>query len=190
MNSRPATNLARTTEAAATVILLAATVGLFWIVPDNPLAHLLEPPYFAVSAFGLILVCLALLRPLGARGLRHERFLLTAFLIGMPLIYVAAVLLHGRSWPWLALEMGGLALYGAVAYWGAARAFRWLAIGIAAHALWDLAHYGRTDYIPDWYVIACVLVDTTLGFFVWSRLARHGDAGLAQGSRDAAAAVG
>ncbi len=173
MTSQLATNRPRTTEAAATVILLAATIGLFWVVPENPLAHLLEPPYFGVSAFGLILVSLAVLRPMGTRGLRYERFILTVFLVGMPLIYVASVLRHGSSLPWLLLELAGFVLYAAIAFWGTVRHFRWVAFGIAAHGLWDLAHYGSAGYIPDWYVIACVLVDTTLGFFVWSRLARH-----------------
>lgn len=161
-------------ELAATIVLSVATLGLIWIVPDNPLAHLGDPPFIAIVAYLLTLVALAALRPFGTRGYRLERVLLSVFLVGMPLVYVASSVLHGSGRLAFMLELAGLALYATLALLGRVRSFRFVALGIAAHALWDIAQYGRTDYIPDWYSIACVLVDTTLGLFVWSRLSRPG----------------
>jgi hypothetical protein len=43
----------------------------------------------------------------------------------------------------------------------------WLALGIAAHGLlWDLWHYGRTAFVPDWYTVGCLVTDVSLGVYV------------------------
>ena len=156
-------------ERVATAVLAAGTVGLIWIVPDSPLEHLGEPCYLALFAYAGTLVILAGLRPLGARGRRHERLLLAVFLAGMPLVYVANALVHGAGVPLLLIELAGVVLYGTLAWFGGAGSFRLLALGITAHGVWDLAHHGQADVVPDWYPIACTLIDFALGFLVWSR---------------------
>jgi len=167
----PATarDLRHPVRVTATAGLVAATAALVWMVPANPLAHLDQPPHLAVLGYALTLITMAALAPLGARGHRHLRRALAGFLIGMPLVYLASWVLHGRGWWGLAVELAGLALYATLAALGQLRSFRLVVAGIAAHGLWDLAHYRQTDYIPDWYTLACALIDAALGLYLWTR---------------------
>ena len=54
---------------------------------------------------------------------------------------------------------------------GVKRSPWFLAIGMALHGLaWDAWHYRKSNYIPDWYVIACLAVDLAFGAYIASRV--------------------
>jgi hypothetical protein len=103
-----------------------------------------------------------------------ERNLLAAFLVLMPLVYVARYLFAsgGRAanqWFWV--EIPGTAVFSALAVLGVKRSPWFLAIGMVLHGLaWDSWHYRNSTYIPDWYVIACLAVDLAFGSYVATRV--------------------
>jgi hypothetical protein len=139
----------------------AATATLPWIVPENPLLHLDDPSHWGL--IGYVATLLLLLRRSG-RGV--PRRTLALFLAGMPLIYLANWLRHDGSPSWLAVELFGIALFGALAWIGLFRAGWWLAVGVAAHGIWDIAHVGAAPFVPDWYATACAIVDVAMGGYV------------------------
>jgi hypothetical protein len=69
------------------------------------------------------------------------------------------------SWVWV--ELLGLALFAAFAALGLKYSLWFLAIGIAGHGVgWDSWHYENSAYIPNWYALACLLVDLALAAYV------------------------
>jgi hypothetical protein len=103
-----------------------------------------------------------------------ERNLLAAFLVGMPLVYVARFLLAstGRAANyWLWAEVLGTTIFVALAVLGVKRSPWFLAIGMVLHGLaWDTWHYRNSTYIPNWYAIACLAVDLAFGAYVAARV--------------------
>ena len=150
----------RSAELLLTVPLVAATGALFWLVPDSPLRHLDDPIYWAILAYGCLLLTLAGLR-LSRRpgsGRRRERVVLAIFLGAMPLVYLASAARLGAAAAWWALEAFGLVLYTGLATWSLTTAWL-LPVGLLAHGIWDLAHHQRTPFLADWYAVACAVVD-------------------------------
>jgi hypothetical protein len=96
-------------------------------------------------------------RPAGSQ----QRIFATGLVIAA-LVYVAFALIGGATLAWLAYEMGGLAVFGALAFLGRDQR-RVLALGWAAHVVWDVVlHVGTTAgaaYSPDWYPWLCVSFD-------------------------------
>ena len=41
----------------------------------------------------------------------------------------------------------------------------------AWNALWDAFHYGRAPFVPDWYVVGCVVIDLAMGIWVAGQVA-------------------
>ena len=152
----------------APAVLLLCCVAAALLVPHSPLAHLGEPTYGAALAMPVVLAVLLALRI--TRRERAERAVFALFLASMPLVYV-------QSWVrspvpgWLGIELAGLLLFAVVAVLSL---WRWpwlLPAGILAHGLlWDAWHYRRTPYMPDWYSLACALVDIGLAVYVASRI--------------------
>lgn len=151
------------------LVLILATISLFWVVPALPFAHLDDPSHWGVIGYGVVFgLVVAKWLQVGAAQ-KRERRVMVALLVAMPLIYVANWLRFGGENIWLLIELIGTLIYWSVAFLAAKR-FPWvLAPGIAAHALWDLWHYGQGSYVPDWYVIGCIIIDVSLGFYVWTQ---------------------
>ena len=145
--------------------VVAATIPLFWIVPEFPLAHLDDPGHWGVIGYA-VLVIVIFGRVVGRLSAATERRWLVWFLVGMPLIYVADWARFGGTGAWLSVELLGVLLYSALAWMSLRRSAWFLPAGITGHALWDGAHYDRTDFVPNWYVIACIVVDVALGLYV------------------------
>ena len=133
-----------------------------------------DPCLFAAAATLIVFVFLWATRWRGWHGVSFERSLLVAFLVGMPLVYVARYLFTstgraGNDWFWI--EILGVMIFAALAVLGLKRSPWFLAIGIVAHGLaWDSWHYRNSTYIPDWYALACLTVDLALGAYVAARV--------------------
>ncbi|MCB4458434.1 hypothetical protein [Leisingera sp. McT4-56] len=152
-------------------LALVTFVALLF-VPDLPTRHLDDPSHWGVLGFlgvaGIVAVQKSwdLENPL-IRGL------FTLFLAGLPVIYVANWLRWGGSTEALWLELLGLA------FWmGLAVLSRWrtdiIWIGVGLHAVWDAFHFGNTEYVPDWYIIACIAADLGLAGFLLTVAAPKG----------------
>jgi hypothetical protein len=37
---------------------------------------------------------------------------------------------------------------------------------VGLHAVWDAFHFGNAEYVPDWYIIACIAADLGLAGFL------------------------
>jgi hypothetical protein len=110
---------------------------------------------------------------MGLRAMKFERAWLAAFLVGMPVVYLLGWLgarnRAATSWSWV--ELLGLALFAALAVLGLKKSPWFLVIGIAGHGIaWDSWHYKNSAYVPDWYAVACLLVDLALGAYVAARV--------------------
>ncbi len=149
--------------------VLASTIALFWIVPEISIAHLNDPSYWGLIGYAATLVVVSA-RVLGLRSPASEHRWMVGFLVGMPLIYVADWLRFGGTTGWLGIELAGLVLYSGLAWLSIRRSPWFLPSGIAAHALWDAAHYDRVEFVPSWYALGCIVVDVALGLYVAGRL--------------------
>ena len=82
------------------------------------------------------------------------------------LIYVVFPVIGGGDARSLALEAGGLLLYGAAAWIGYRKSIALLALGWAMHSVWDVALHlqgAGAAYTPDWYPWGCVSFDLIVG---------------------------
>jgi len=156
------------------VVLIAVSIITVWTLYMVPSWQAPGDPFLLAAVVGAVTVaCLWLTRWLGSRAMKFERTMLAAFLVGMPLVYVmgwfAARDHSASSWIWA--ELLGLALFAAFATLGLKNSPWFLAIGIAGHGFgWDLWHYKNSAYIPEWYAVACMLVDLALGAYVAARV--------------------
>jgi len=156
------------------VVLIAVSIITVWTLYMVPSWQAPGDPFLLAAVVGAVTVaCLWLTRWLGSRAMKFERTMLAAFLVGMPLVYVmgwfAARDHSASSWIWA--ELLGLALFAAFATLGLKNSPWFLAIGIAGHGFgWDLWHYKSSAYIPEWYAVACMLVDLALGAYVAARV--------------------
>ena len=148
-------------------VLIAVSIITVWTLYMVPSWQVPGDPFPLAAVVGAVTVaCLWLARWLGSRAIKFERAMLAGFIVAMPLVYVMgwfAARDHAAS-SWIWVELLGLALFAAFAALGLKSSPWFLAIGIAGHGFaWDLWHYKNSAYIPDWYAVACTLVDLALG---------------------------
>ena len=166
--------LTKTQELIQIVVLIAVSIITVCTLYMAPSWQAPRDPFLLAAVVGTVTVaCLWLTRWLGSRAMKFERTMLAAFLVAMPLVYVKgwfAVRDHvASSGIWV--ELLGLTLFAAFAALGLKNSPWFLAIGIAGHGFaWDLWHYKNSAYIPDWYAMACMLVDLALSAYVASRV--------------------
>lgn len=147
-------------------LVFVATLSMVFIVPENPAFHLDDPNYWGVIGYCAVFLVVLFMRILGNQTIKQEKILLTIFLAAMPLIYIADWLRFDRKSFWIWIEIVGLFIYVLMAILSTRRRIILLGIGIAAHGLWDLFHFNQQLYVPNWYVIACAVVDCAAGFYV------------------------
>lgn len=170
------------TRALGLAALLSATFAAVHYTPSPSAATALHPAMSA--ALGTPLVALWLVAAPGTRLHRvsWERRLMALFLALMPVVYLNSLLATRfglvPSEPaqaviapgWLWVELAGLPVFFGLALVGLRRAPRVLGWGIVAHGLlWDAWHVGRAPFMPDWYALACLLVDLGWGFWALTR---------------------
>jgi hypothetical protein len=162
-------------ETIQTVLLIIASLVDTWIALFRvPWRVSGDPCLVAAAITGVIVCCLWITRWQGSRGVFFERYLLAGFLVFMALVYVIRYLFASAGQEtnhWLWIEILSVVIFAAFAVLGVKRSPWFLAIGIAFHGLaWDSWHYQNSTYIPDWYVLACLAVDLTLGAYVAARV--------------------
>lgn len=77
-------------------------------------------------------------------------------------IYPLFALAANASSAWLAMELVGVALYGAMALAGMRWSGWWLVLGWGLHPLWDLGLHllgPGAHLVPAWYALACLSFD-------------------------------
>jgi hypothetical protein len=155
----------------------APMIAMPWLVPESPLRHPRVAHYNGVVGYVVVMIALTALNSLlsGARLAKVERIVLGVFLAAMPGVYLGDWLMfHGTS-TWLAIELGGQALFAAIAVVGVWKKPSLIAVGIAAHGvLWDAWHYHAGSTTPDWYAVGCLVVDLGLAGYYFLRLRELG----------------
>ncbi len=162
-------------QTVQTLLLIIVTlVGTWLSLYRVPWQVSGDPCVLAAAATGGIVTCLWLTRWRGSHGVIFERNLLAGFLVLMPLVYVARYLFaatDGGENYWFWVEVLGTAIFVALAVLGVKRSPWFLVIGMVLHGLaWDAWHYRNSAYIPDWYVVACLVVDLSMGAYMVSRV--------------------
>ena len=108
---------------------------------------------------------------------RGELQVYAAGLVAAALVYVAFAVAGGAPGAWLAIEFAGLFAFTLFALPGLKRRSPLLlAVGWAAHALWDLLlhsdallHAGASadpHFVPDWYRLVCAGFDFALAAYL------------------------
>src|SRR5437660_5322988 len=101
MNTTPHARAGLTTaqETVQTVVLIIASFVTAWMLYITPWQVSGDPCLLAVVATVVVVIFLWATRWQGLRGVSFERNLLAAFLVAMPLVYVARYLLvsSGRA---------------------------------------------------------------------------------------------
>ena len=92
-------------------------------------------------------------------------------LIIAALIYVGFAIWH-MEYSWLPLEVGGVVIYGLLAYLGLRYSIWFLALGWASHVLWDIILHmnDSIQFVPDWYPPVCLIFDLVLAGYIIYRL--------------------
>jgi hypothetical protein len=117
----------------------------------------MSPDFLVAGAFiGSILTFVAIAIP------RYTRHLLAAGLVIAALDYTAFALGARAGIAWLAVELAGVAIYGALALRGFRGSGWWLVAGWALHPVWDVAiHFAGPGhaFAPEWYTVSCITWD-------------------------------
>lgn len=104
-----------------------------------------------------------------------ERRVLAFSLIAAALIY--AIFAAASEAPgWIAVELIGILIFSALAELGLKRSILWLAVGWAAHPLWDaglhLSGMGA-NVAPTLYVLICIGFDVSVAAYIFLMTQRH-----------------
>jgi hypothetical protein len=147
------------------LFVLSMAIALL-LVPDLS-GHLLGQPVFWAVVGGIVTqIIVVVARSQGRRGTILERAAFAIFLFAMPSVYCASWLRDGDGSAAIWIELGGQAVFGALAVLGFVRWPWMLALGIGAHGiLWDAWHVDA-KFIPRWYALACAVVDVGLAVYV------------------------
>jgi hypothetical protein len=172
--------LSKAQKPMQTVVLIAVSIVTVWTLYMVPSWQSARDPFLLAAVAGAVTVtCLWVTRWRGWRAMNFERTWLAVFLVGMPLVYVMGWFVardHAAS-SWMWVELLGLAIYAAFAVLGLKNSPWFLVIGIAGHGLaWDSWHYKNSAYTPNWYAVACFLVDITLAAYVALRVPAYREA--------------
>jgi hypothetical protein len=119
-----------------------------------------------------ILSCFIFVLVARRADLKREVKVYTMALIAAALIYVGFAVGTGAALPWVALEVGGLALFSLIALLGLRFSVWMLALGWAAHAVWDalLDEVLKVGFVPSWYPAVCIGFDLFLAVYIVTQL--------------------
>jgi hypothetical protein len=107
---------------------------------------------------------------------RRTRQILVRGLIVAAFFYVVFALRAHAGPAWLAIELGGVAVYGAIAWRGLSGSPWWLVAGWALHPIWDIVVHligpGRA-VAPSEYAVACLTWDPVVALAIAVSILRH-----------------
>lgn len=98
--------------------------------------------------------------------------ILAVALVITALIYVGfaifGILTNSANLNWLWLEIFGVGIYFLPAFLGVRKSMWFLAIGWAAHVLWDtILHFGENvTFVPDFYPPVCIGFDLVIAAYI------------------------
>ena len=124
----------------------------------NPITFL-----FLGFLFGLAFINIAGKRPRGGASLLANGLVVAA------LIYVPFALMGCAGTMWLIVEVIAVVLFGAMAWAGIQYSFGWLALGWAAHSLWDFGLHIVGDgarFTAAWYPLMCITFDLVVAAYI------------------------
>jgi hypothetical protein len=153
------------------MVLALAAVTVLAVIPEWPLAGLTDPSYWGLVGFVVLVLLILVGRKNSWSPGSLNRRLVLAFLVALPLLYLAHWLRFGGSSLELGIQLGGLAAWLLLAVLGR-RSDTPLWLGCVLHGLWDAVHFGRVGFVPQWYGAACIVADVALGAFVLIQLGR------------------
>lgn len=158
---------------AASYLLLALVAGaVLALLSDFRLRHLDDPSQWGVIGFFAVLFWILGVQLRGVRHFQTENRIWLLFLVIMPVIYLADWFRFDGPLPWLWIELAGALVFWTLAVLAVYRSRWFLPAGILLHGVgWDLwhisvVHGGRIQYVPDWYAIACLVIDVAVAFYV------------------------
>lgn len=78
---------------------------------------------------------------------------------------------NSANFNWLLLEIFGVGIYFLFAFLGVKKSMWFLAIGWAAHVLWDkVVHFGENAaFVPDFYPPVCIGFDLAVAAYIFWR---------------------
>jgi hypothetical protein len=162
----------RTGQDGALVAALLAVGGALVFVPSWR-GSMTEVCRLAGLGAALVMVTLLACRLVGPRAAAVERRAAALFLAGMPIVYIVRWFeVDGAPPAALAVEIGGLVFFAALAILGLTRSPWFLVVGIAVHGMaWDAWHWllGST-FMFDWYAIGCLVCDVGLSAYLAVRI--------------------
>lgn len=147
------------------LLLLLATTAALAVIPDWPIFHLDNPSYWSMMGFLYLTIRLVVLPDSSWKKGSINRTLIIAFLAVVQLVYIANWIRYGESETDLIIQIVGSVVWLIFAF-KARQSNTVLWMGCLLHALWDAAHFGRVEFIPDWYAAACLAADIGIGAFV------------------------
>ena len=124
------------------------------------------------------LSCLLFILIARRAGLRREVILYAVALVAAALVYVVFAVAGGAARSRLLLESGGLVLFSLVALLGLRVSVWVLALGWAAHAVWDVVPGAvlGAGAVPEWYPVVCLGFDLFLAGYIVMRMTDGGGA--------------
>jgi hypothetical protein len=154
---------------AIDLMLTLAAVAVLAVVPEWPLAGFMDPSYWGVVGVLAFTVLMVLGRRDSWSPGSLNRRLVLAFLVALQLLYLAHWLRFGGSSLELGVQLGGLTLWLVLAALGR-RSDTPLWLACVLHGVWDAVHFGRVDFVPQWYAAACGVADIAVGSYVLMQL--------------------
>lgn len=115
-----------------------------------------------------VLACLVFIFVLRLAGRQREPRMYAVGLVFAAFVYVGFAALAGGGLSWLAVEIGGAAIFALVAFLGLRISVWFLALGWAAHVGWDvlLHKVQNVGFVPEWYPVMCIGFDLFLAGYI------------------------
>ncbi|MEM7051780.1 MAG: hypothetical protein AAF604_19095 [Acidobacteriota bacterium] len=123
-----------------------------------------------------LILGLLLALPFVAYGRSRGRIVFAQGLVVAALVYVLFALRAPDPPLWLAIEIAGVGLYGALAWLGLRGSRYWLVAGWALHPLWDVGLHlsaGGRHFAPLWYTLPCLSFDLLVAVALLAPSARE-----------------
>ena len=100
-----------------------------------------------------------------SRSYTREKRSYAIGLVVAALIYVGFAL-FSDSLRWMLIELAGVAMYAVFVWLGLRKSGWFLAAGWALHPPWDAGLHYSTQFVPHWYIGACIGFDLLVAGYI------------------------